>query len=360
MATTSYPLNHPLAVKLWSKTLFHEALKETHAGRFMGTGSDSLIQIKDETKKSAGDRIRIGLRMQLTGDGIQGDNTLEGQEEALTTYSDDVFIDQLRHAVRSAGRMSQQRITFSIREEAMMGLRDWYADRIDTSFFNQIAGNTGQADTRYTGNQATIAPSTTTGDERIIYGPDDETTENSISTASASNNFQLTLLDQAIAYAKTASPLIRPLRVNGEEKFVCFLHPYQVHSLRTDSTANRITWYDTQKARLQGGESPSKNAIYTGALGEYNGVILHQNTRVPLAPSTTTVRRAIFCGAQAAAIAYGRESGDSNKMTWVEETFDYGNQLGVSAAMIWGLKKMVFNSKDFATIVISTHADRPA
>ena len=356
MATTSYPVNHPLAVKLWSKTLFHEALKETQMYKFMGKGSDSLIQIKDGTQKSAGDRITIGLRMQLSAAGIQGDATLEGQEEALTTYSDNIFIDQLRHAVRSAGKMSEQRITFSIREEAMMGLRDWWADRIDSWAFNQLAGNTTQSDTRYTGNQATIAASTTSGNSRIIFGTV-STTENSLSAESASAEFQLTMLDTAIEMAKVASPLIRPLRVNGEPKYVAFLHPYQVTSLRTDATANRVTWYDTQKARLQGGEPASRNAIYTGALGEYNGVVLHENTRVPLAPSTTTVRRAIFCGAQAAAIAYGREFSSPNKMSWVEETFDYGNQLGVSAGLIAGLKKLQFNGNDFGVIVMASHAE---
>jgi len=109
-----------------------EALKQTYASKFMGKGSDSLIQIKDDTQKSAGDRITCGLRMQLTGAGVQGDGTLEGNEEALTTYSDNVFIDQLRHAVRSGGKMSEQRVPFSVREEARVGLQDWWSDRIDT------------------------------------------------------------------------------------------------------------------------------------------------------------------------------------------------------------------------------------
>ena len=358
MAATSYPTNHPLAVKLWSKVLFQEALKETQMYQFMGSSSDSLIQIKDDTQKSAGDKITIGLRVQLSGTGVQGDGTLEGQEEALVTYNDAIVIDQLRHAVRSSGKMSEQRVTFDHRAEAMAGLRDWWADRIDTWAFNQLAGNTGQTDTRYTGHQATTAPTTTSGNSRIIYGSV-STTENSLSAESASAEFQLTMIDNAISIAKTATPLIRPLRVGGEPKFVAFLHPYQVYSLRTDATANRVTWYDAQKARLMGGESPAKNGIYSGALGEYNGVILHENTRVPLAPSTTTVRRAIFCGAQAAAIAYGRDYSSPNKMTWVEETFDYGNQLGVSAGMISGLKKMVFNSNDFGVIVMSSHAEAP-
>ncbi len=35
MATTAYGVNHPLAVKLWSKRLMREALKETYVS--MGT-----------------------------------------------------------------------------------------------------------------------------------------------------------------------------------------------------------------------------------------------------------------------------------------------------------------------------------
>ena len=46
-------------------------------------------------------------------------------------------------------------------------------------------------------------------------------------------------------------------------------------------------------------------------------------------------------------------------MKWVEELFDYENQLGVSAAMIWGLKKSIYNSIDFSTIVVQTYAPNP-
>lgn len=98
MAQTEYGVNHPLAVKAWSRKLFQEALKECWASKFMGKTSSSLVQIKDEVEKGPGDRIRIGLRMQLTGAGVQGDATLEGNEESLVTYYDDLIINQLRHA----------------------------------------------------------------------------------------------------------------------------------------------------------------------------------------------------------------------------------------------------------------------
>lgn len=345
MATTQYGVNHPLAVKLWSKKLFYESLKQCWMNKFFGNDSNSLIQIKEDTQKSAGDRITQGLRMQLTGNGVEGDNTLEGNEEALATYSDNLLINQLRHAVRSDGKMSEQRVPFSVREEARLGLQDWWADRIDTAAFNQLAGNTGVTDTRFTGHNATVAFST----NNVVY-PNGLTTEAQVASASASNVMQLKFIDWAVEKARTNTPAVRPLKVDGEDKYVMFLHPYQVVDLRTNSNTGQ--WLDIQKAAMQGGQI-SKNPIYTGALGEYNGVVLHESTRVPAV--TAGVRRAIFCGAQAGMLAFG-QGGGQNKMEWVEEMFDYGNQLGVSAGMIWGLKKTIFNSQDFGTIVVPTYA----
>ena len=93
----------------------------------------------------------------------------------------------------------------------------------------------------------------------------------------------------------------------------------------------------------------------------YNNTIIHEATRVPYATTSsattanTSTRRAVFCGAQSAVMAYGQNNSDQ-EMTWVEELFDYGNQLGVSAGLIFGIKKTVFNSADFGTIVIPTYA----
>jgi N4-gp56 family major capsid protein len=349
MANTSYGVNDALAVKLWSKKLFQEALKQTYASRFMGKGSSSIVQIKDETSKGPGDQITVGLRMQLSGAGVQGDGTLEGNEEALTTYSDAVVINQLRHAVRSAGKMSEQRVPFSVREEARMGLQDWWADRIDTWFFNQLGGNTAQTDTRYTGNQAALAPDAS--HKVYLNGSADE-------SATSTFVFDITVIDKCVEKAKTLSPMIRPVKVNGEDKYVMFLHPYQVYNLRTNTTTGQ--WLDITKAALSGAKETG-NLIYNGALGEYNGVILHEATRVPLGVNSSTgaaistVRRAVFCGAQAAVMAYGKDDA-GGEMSWTEELFDYGNQLGVSGGMIAGLKKTRFNSADFGTIVVPTYA----
>lgn len=76
------------------------------------------------------------------------------------------------------------------------------------------------------------------------------------------------------------------------------------------------------------------------------------------ATSTANYRRGVFCGAQSAALALGQDN-SANKFTWVEETFDFKNKLGVAAGTICGIKKTVFNSADFGTIVLSGYAPAP-
>lgn len=350
MAVSSWGVNDALAVKLWSKKLFHEALKQTTMSKYMGEGTDNMIQVLTDTKKGAGDRITVGLRMQLSGAGVQGDGTLEGNEEALATYSDNLLIDQLRHAVRSGGKMSEQRIPFSVREEARMGLQDWWADRIDTALMNQLAGVSTQSDTRYTGNNATSAPSA----GRVSYPTVNETTEASI-TANVSSGFSLLLVDRAVTAAKLATPLIRPLGKDGID-YVCFIHPNQTVQLRA-SAGTQGSWGDLTRAMLEGGQKPSSNAWMDGSLGVFNRTLLVENTRVPaiVTSGSTVGRRAVLCGAQAATFAVGQDN-SPEKMTWVEELFDYENQLGVSAGMIWGAKKTIFNSVDFGTITIPSYS----
>ena len=63
MSTTEYGVNHPMAVKHWSADLMKEALKRTYALKFMGKDKKSLVQIKTELNKNAGDRIRFGRRV---------------------------------------------------------------------------------------------------------------------------------------------------------------------------------------------------------------------------------------------------------------------------------------------------------
>lgn len=358
MAVTTYGVNDALAVKLWSKKLAVEALKATSISPLIGSSTDSVIQLKTELGKSAGDKVTYGLRTQLQGDGVSEGETLEGNEESLATYSDALVINELAHAVRirNKQRIDAQRVPFNMRDEARSGLKDWYAKRMSVSFFNQVCGYTAEARTKYSGFNTINAPSSS---RRIACNA---TTTTADASLGSSDKFKLVYLDYAKEVAQTSSATtgpIRPIMIGGEEKYVCYLHPYQVTDLRTDaSTAGN--WFDIQKAGLQGGNI-SKNPIYSGALGEYNGIILRQAYDVAqginagTGAAISTVRRAVFMGAQAATIAFAQDA-DESTFSWVEELFDYERELGVSAQAMFGIKKTQFNSVDFGVITLHSYA----
>lgn len=352
MAATDFPAGHPLAVKLWESRIMREALQETMAMKFMGTSSNNMIQVFDQTEKGAGDRVRIPLRYQLEGNGVGEDEALEGNEESLVTAYDDLLINEIAHATRNKTTMAQQRVPWSIRREGASALRDWYADRFDTWFANQLAGNTGQTNVLFTGQQTPTAPTSATGNRRILYAPASTGTEEHGSEASLSttNTFNLAAIDKAVTIARTSNPLIRPIKAGSQEYYMCFMHDYQIEDMRTNTNTGQ--WLDIQKAAMSGGEVED-NPIFTGALGVYNGVVLHRWARLPVSPNNSNVYRAVFAGAQAAALAFGKGYGDKAK--YVEDSFDYGRQFGQSVQMIAGCKKTVFNSIDFATIVIATY-----
>lgn len=346
MATTEYGVGHAMAVQKWAPQLMKETLKKTYAFKFMGTDSNNLLQVRNELK-DYGYQVTYGLRAQLSGNGVDGDGTLEGNEEALTIYTDSMQVNQLRHAVRTNGRASEQRVPFETRREALDGLSDWWADKIDTAMFNQLAGITGQ-NTRDTGMNAVTAPD---ANHQIFAGG--EAAEGSLSDTAA-DQMTISLIDDAIELAKTSTNQIRPIKYMGEDYYVLFLHPNQIKDLRTEVSTTRITWFDTQRSLVEGGQGV-KNPIFSGAHGIYNGTIIHESTRVPVSPSNAAVRRGIFAGAQAGCLCFGRGN-SQNRFTWNEELFDYGNQLGVASGLVWGMKKTIYNSEDFATIVISTGA----
>ena len=129
MAITQYGVNDALSNKLWARDLNHEVKKGLEIAPLIGTGANSIIQEKTEFK-GKGDKITMGLRTRLIGDGVTESQTLEGNEEALSTYSDSLFVNEVAHAVRVEGEDSidQQRVLFNLREEARDGLSDWFAE----------------------------------------------------------------------------------------------------------------------------------------------------------------------------------------------------------------------------------------
>jgi len=392
VADWSYGVNDAATVKLYSHRLFAQTIQSTACYKLAmiapsRESPDNIVQIMDETMRTEGDTVKYDLIAKLQAPGVIGDNTLAGQEESLKTYQDQLVINQLRNAVLPYGAMSQQRVPFSMRDQAKMRLADWWAERLDVSLLNQLTGNTTgtfvQAtpySTKYTGMNSPLLPDV----DHVMFanGRSCEVNGNSSyanngSTANplqTGDVFTVDLIDNIVAIAHTLAMPIKPIRLKGMEVFgVMFLHPLQIKSLRKNFSQGQ--WGDIQLAALKGGQI-SGNPIFTGAIGMYNNVVIHEDNRVPYSdPSVeltatgeirynslsatvgtaTNVARGVFCGAQSACLAFGRAYGIDMKMRWFEELLDGGNQLRITAGMILGMKKTRFNSADYATITVSSY-----
>ena len=327
MAYTAYGVNDALAVKLWSKYLAVEALKATDIAPLIGDSANSIVYLKSETQKSKGDKITCGLRMQLSQDGFTENEVAEGNGESLTTYSDSLFVNELGFnvGVKSENTIDAQRVQFDLRAEARDALSDHFAKRMSLTFFNQVCGNTAATDTKYTGLNATIAPTST----RIIRAGSQANDQ----SLTSSNTFTLDLIDKAVEMANTATPKIRPATIGGKKMFVCYLHDYQVTDLRINTSTGQ--WLDIQKAAMAGGQTTG-NPIFTDALGVYHDVVLRKAIDIPLGCNSSTpttavsnTRRAVLLGAQAAHMAFGMRSAPY-RWRWNEELV-YGS-VAVKAA----------------------------
>jgi N4-gp56 family major capsid protein len=381
MAEVVVPVSDATAVVVYSRRTFTHAIRSTTAAKLMAIGlkaddQTNFVQLFDETMKGPGDLIKYDLIPNIIGPGVLGDTPIAGQEQAWSALQDSFYINQQRQAELLKGRMSQQRVPYSMRDSAKVTLANWMKTIINTGMMNQLGGNSAQTDVSYTGMQAAVAPDSS----HWLYA----STGTAESNLSSAMPFSVNLIPLAVAKAQGSLAFpIKPVVVKGVEiAGVLFIHPLQVKALKVNFTAGE--WADIYRAALTGGQITG-NPIFTGAIGMYENVVIHQDAYVPYgdtaqnliydpvaaamvaAPTnlgavtagTTSIARGIFVGAQAGAIGFGaadQMDGKPLRVRWYEELLDAGNQLRVTAGMVWGFKKTRFASLDYATIVISSWA----
>ena len=363
----------------WSRDFWRQARNMSFINQFAGTGSNAMVQrITELTRSEKGTRAVITLLADMTGDGVTGDYTLEGNEEALRAYDITIELDQLRFANRIAGRMADQKSVVNFRETSRDALAYAMADRVDQLAFLTLSGI---AYTNKT-NGAVRTTSSTSGLELVdleyasdvsaptaarhlrISGGDIATGDTTAVTASDKLGYKQIV--ELKAYAK--DNYIRGLRGAGnEETFHLFVTPQQMANLKLDSDflAN------VRNAGVRG----TANSLFAGSSSlMVDGVMCHEfrhvfNTAGATAGTSSNAgaagykwgadadvngARALFCGAQSLAMA------DIGLPEIVEDTFDYGNQAGISIGKIFGLKKPKFNSdyngtvEDFGVICLDT------
>lgn len=320
MATTKVP--NSVIMKSWAKKTWDAGIMKAYFNRFIGDNPYSIIQRKTELNKGKGTSINIALVYPLKGYGVWDDALLEGNEEALQHSSFDVYLHYLRHAVRLEGLYEEQKSQLPLRQEASEKLSEWLGMFLDDAIFGVLTGlKPPMAVTDANFKLPVVAPSS----DRILYAGG-KTAEGNIAAADVFTADMIGVAKRmATANRETA---IRPIRVDGHNTYVMVIDPYQARDLRNDSK-----WLEAQKHANIRGET---NPIFSGAMGIYDGVVIHEHEGVPrtdTGSSNTTVGHALFLGAQAAVMAEGQAP------KWVPKKFDYDNQYGMSIGRMFGLHR---------------------
>lgn len=360
---TTIAFGDPKAQKKWSGSLFLDTVKKSYFDRkFVSESENAVIQRLTDLESDAGDTIDYDLSVQLRQKPTTGDQRLQGKEENLRFYSDQVKIDQLRHGVSAGGKMTRKRTVHNMRKIGKDRLSDYWSKYIDELNFIYLSGARGInedffEDLTYAGHagNAVNAPDSA----HLIYG----------GTATAKNNVTNTdkmskiVVEKATVKARsmrTTDPTtanMQPVMINGEAHYVCLMSVFQEHDLRTADTTG---WIEIQKAAITA--EGKANPIFKGGLGMINNCVLHSHeSTIRFSDYGVGVNlpaaRALFMGRQAGVVAYGSESG--LRFSWTEEDQDHGNEKVIAAGVILGVKKSRFNSKDFGVISIDTYAKDP-
>ena len=312
-----------LQVSRWAKELQSEVSKGVYFSKFMGEGPGNAIHVK-QIEDGKGKDVTFGFVSQLTGSAITGDSSLEGNEQSLSTYSNTVSTNQKRLAVRDSGKFTNSKVLYDFRSTSLDLLKTQYAELIDADIFSALTKTSGPHPYYYSASSSAYASS----------DPKAQTLTN-ISLADISAMKTLAQIGGSANYR------MRPIRVDGNDYYVLVLHPevaYDLFELDGFQTIQR-------EAQVRGDSNP----LFSGALGIYNGVVIHAHEGVSDAAdggssSNIAFARNLFMGAQAACFA------ESSDMMWVEKTFDYGNQLGISASKIYGVDISDYNNKDVGVI----------
>ena len=321
MADQRNQVNIPanLVPKVWAKKVWHEGVKDSYFDKFTAMDGSNVVHQNKDLTNVKGDSVVFGLMMNLTGSGVEGNRQkLSGSEDTLNIYDFTVQTQLVRNAV-SRFEADDQKSQYDMLKEIKVVLKQWLSDWLDDKLISKLSYNPLSPETVFAGASATQ------------------------SSLTANDKLTTTLISRAKRKAMMHAPKVQPIKVDGMDKYIMLVSPWAARDLKDDPK-----WLAAQQnANVRG----SKNPIFTGALGEYDGVILYEYERVlcdNTGASSANVCHNLLLGKQAACFAVARPA------KHIEQTDDYGNIAGNGIAFYGAVEKTKFNSKDYGSIQVLT------
>lgn len=339
-----------LTVKQWDDEYFTEYVQDNPFARYMGTDENSIIQVKEDLTKKKGDAIHFALVNRLTGAGVTGSSTLEGNEEDMDSRSFELTIDQYRNAVRVPA-FENQKSAISLRDAARSTLMTWSMEHTRDKVIDKGYSINGVAYGSATepNKDAWLVDNA----DRVLFGAavgNNASNDHSAAllTVDSTNDILSTgILSLMKRIALTANPKIKPIRVAGMNKrfYVVFVHPRAMRDLKSDTAI--------QQAQRDVVLRNQNNKLFEGGDVEWDGLIVHEVDDMPIlsgvGASSIDVSPVYLCGAQAFGVGFGK------RWESTTEEFDYGDKFGVATRAWYEVEKLTFGTGSGDTDDLKDH-----
>jgi N4-gp56 family major capsid protein len=359
MAATDFGALSSARKRVWSAAIWNAGRDSSFwfQNGFIGNGMNSVVQrITELTPTDRGDQCVLQLVNDLIGDGVVGDNILDGAEEALFNDSVIITIDQIRNGVRNKGAMAEQRTVIRFRTTAKDKLSYWLGDKLDELMFLTVSGvaYTLKMDgsTRATSQLPSLAFAadvTAPSSGRIKYAGTATTTATLVAGDTITWNTVIGLQ----AYAKRKR--MRPIKEGGREYYIFLTSPEGLRDLKKDTT------YQTNVGRAapQGPDNP----LFKNAVAVIDGVVIHEHNKVGTtlglasgswygAGGLVQGGQSLLLGAQA--LGFAQLGGMSFSES---DNTDYGNRPALGIGRMVGMVKPQFASLTDLTSSLPTTQD---
>lgn len=340
MAETYIPTG--ATVQQWDNEYFKEYVAENWFSKFMGSGMNSMIHVKEDLTTKPGNAITFHLANRLTGEAKSENDTLEGEEEDATLRTWKLTIREYAHATK-----------YKVYDEQLTGidLRNMHKDLIktwnmelDRDLIISALGQVNGVD--YTAaSEAQKDAWLVDNADRVLFGAaksNNSSNDHSASLANIDNtNDQLTpgAISLMKRIAQSANPKIRPYKIRNaienSNAYVLFADPRSIRNLANNSVfvqANR-------EARNRGMDNP----LFSSANYVWDNVFIYEIEDLPVytgvGAGSIDVAPAYLCGSQALAQAWAKRP-----TTIVKTDIDYDRKVGIAVKEWMKIEKLRFGT----------------
>lgn len=375
-------LNQNLRERVWLRDEYVTPyLRMSGLDRYMGRGTNAIIRTLSEGVTNGGKAVVMPLIGLIRGEGVSGSQVLEGNEEDMDTYADEIRVNWRRNGVK-VPKSTSYGTSLDLLNAAKPRLRDWAANRVlKMGLIQQMQGivvpGTTVTDTdgsTYQGPdtvvpyaQASAAQRNTfivNNADRVLFGADIANASSGVMATALANvdntNDKLTpaliskakrIAQETGTIASTSANNISPITpyqtADGEEWFVMFVHPRAMRDLRNDPTMTQAN----RDARERGENNP----LFRGGDLLWDGVIIRELFDLELIAGAGAagidVAHNFLAGQSALAVAWGQEP-----RVITDRDQDYQFRPAVVVEELIGIKKTSFAGKQYGGVSVFTAA----